>query len=131
MNKKYHILIAEDNQPLLHLMTIALKKEGYEVISVPTGAEAVLQLNNLKEKIDLVLTDYILPDMNGKELSQIATELNPHIKLVFTSGYADLFDKCEDNIQFIQKPFTLDKLVENIRYILEGGETSIISSTKG
>jgi DNA-binding NtrC family response regulator len=131
MNKKYNILVAEDNQPLLNLMTIALKKEGYEVISVPNGSEAVMHLNKLKDKIDLVLTDYILPDMNGKDLSQIATGLNPHIKLVFTSGYANLFDKHETNIQFIQKPFTLNKLVENVRYILNGGETAIISNTKG
>jgi DNA-binding NtrC family response regulator len=128
-NDKYNILVAEDNEALLRLITITLKKNGYDVISVTNGSDALMQLSSFKNKIDLILTDYILPDMNGKEFSQKANILHPEIKLVFTSGYADLFDTHDANVPFIKKPFSLDKLTEQIRHVLDNKGTSKISST--
>jgi DNA-binding NtrC family response regulator len=131
INDKYKILVAEDNEQLLRFITIALKKDGYDVISVTNGSDALMHLSSLKNRIDLILTDYILPDMNGKELSQKANILHPDIKLVFTSGYADLFDTHDNKIQFIKKPFSISTLTEQIRHVLDNKGTPMISSTNG
>jgi DNA-binding NtrC family response regulator len=131
MNDKHKILVAEDDEQLLRFITIALIKNGYDVISVTNGSEALMHLSSLKSPIDLILTDYILPDMNGKELFQKANILQPEVKLIFTSGYADLFDTHEKNTQFIKKPFSLNTLTKHIRHILDVDGTPMISNTNG
>ena len=106
MNEKRKILVAEDDEQLLRFITIALKKDGYEVISATNGSEALMHLSSQKNSVDLILTDYILPDMNGKELSQKANMMQPDVKLIFTSGYADLFDMHEKSLDnFSSKGF--------------------------
>lgn len=126
INNKHRILVAEDDEQLLRFITIALKKCGYDVISVTTGSEALMELSSLQNKVDLILTDYILPDMNGKEFSQKANILRPEVKFIFTSGYADLFDAHNENVQFIKKPFSLNTLTENVRHVLDDNGNPII-----
>jgi DNA-binding NtrC family response regulator len=130
ISDKHKILVADDDEQVLRFITFALKKDGYDVIAFTNGSEALMHISSFKNKVDLILTDYILPDMNGKEFSQKANLLYPEIKLVFTSGYADLFDAHENNIQFIKKPFSIQTLTERIRHVLDYKGTPIISSTK-
>ncbi len=121
------ILIAEDNEGLRLFAREALVKMGYRVYEVANGRKAVEleKLMRIKEKIkiDLLLTDIIMPEMGGRELADLLIKGNPDLRVLFTSGYTDnqiVHDgKLKSKLNFIQKPFTIQALSEKIRQVLE------------
>jgi CheY-like chemotaxis protein len=105
----------EDEEPLLRLMHHILESFGYKVLDSGTGKEALTVWEQHKKRIDLLLSDLVLPDgMEGPELAKILKAEKPGLKIVFTSGYnaerADL-SACP-GAAFIQKPFHVRKLAE-------------------
>ena len=109
------ILLVEDEEPLLRLMHHILESFGYKVLDSGTGKEALTVWEQHKKRIDLLLSDLVLPDgMEGPELAKILKAEKPGLKIVFTSGYnaerADL-SACP-GAAFIQKPFHVRKLAE-------------------
>ena len=116
------ILLTEDDRSVREMVKTFLEPTGYTVLAAENGQEA-LELSRLyKENIDLLLTDVIMPGMNGQELADILSKKRPDIKVVFMSGYTDdviahhgLADK---DIHFIQKPITLSRLAKKLREVL-------------
>lgn len=117
-NKKT-ILLVEDEPMVREMTTDMLELIGHTVISAKTPEEAIKIATSNKAKIDILLTDMIMPKMNGKELSQKIFSLCPKIKCLFMSGYtAEVIAKhgiLETNISFIEKPFTIETLKNKLQ----------------
>jgi two-component system, cell cycle sensor histidine kinase and response regulator CckA len=117
------ILIAEDNEYVLKFSMVVLQRAGYNVKSAATGEIAINIALNYREKIDLLITDVILPGMNGKEISEKLKTIHPESKILYNSGYtAEVIDKqgiLDEGIHFISKPFTARQLLLKIREILD------------
>jgi PAS domain S-box-containing protein len=113
------ILVVEDELPLLKLIHHILESHGYKVVECTTGKAALENWEHHRRKIDLLLTDMILPDgMAGPELAEILQTSKPGLKVIYTSGYdtqklaKDL--ALQDGLNFIQKPFHARKLAETV-----------------
>ena len=117
------ILITEDEPVVRTLAKTALAKKGYDVLLAKDGEEAVKLYTENKDRIDLLLTDVIMPGMNGVELANQLKALSPELKVIFMSGYtdnivADYKEKIDDT-NFIEKPFNTDDLVAIVRSMLD------------
>ena len=116
------ILIAEDETIVRKMNERILSRLGFHVHSASDGHEALQVLNELDGKIDLILTDVIMPNMNGQQLAQKAQELYPEIKVLFTSGYTnEIIAKhniLEEGIHFIAKPYSPSDLKKALVAIL-------------
>jgi CheY-like chemotaxis protein len=117
------ILLVEDEPALLKLTTKVLTAFGYRVMSARTPQEALDLSNRVTERIDLLLTDVILPEMNGRELSERLRAHRPGLKCLFTSGYtADHIGThgvLDPGVDFIAKPWTNDSLGMKLREVLD------------
>lgn len=117
------ILVAEDDVVLRQLVVSVLRKHGYKVIEACDGAEAVAKVSENLDDIRLVLLDGIMPKMNGKNAWQEIKDMNPDIRAVFISGYAEnILTKggiLGDKVAFIQKPVPPSVLVRKIREVLD------------
>ena len=118
------ILFVDDEEMIIDVGQAILKKLGYNVIVATGGKEAVDVFEKNKDKIDLVILDMIMPDMNGNEVFDRIREINPDVKVMLSSGYAlngqaaGIMDKgCNG---FIQKPFNVNKLSVKLSEILHG-----------
>ncbi len=123
--KKGHetILVVEDEKEILEMIKESLEDAGYSIISCSSPVEALNKAREYSGNIDLLLTDVIMPEMNGRELSKSLMSLYPGIRRLFMSGYtADIIAHqgiLESEINFIQKPFAIDRLFRQIREILD------------
>jgi PAS domain S-box-containing protein len=118
------VLIAEDEPAILRLTERMLEKLGYTVLTAGTPAEAVRLATEHRGRIDVLVTDVIMPEMNGRELSQRLLALHPELLRLYISGYtADVIaDRgiSEDGMHFLQKPFSQEGLAAKLREILDG-----------
>ncbi len=116
------ILLVEDNDILKNFLEVALRGQGYTVISYDNPAKALDFIKTTTQKIDLVITDIVMPNMSGKELEEKFKEAGIDIKFLFMSGYTDesLVARgiLEGSKNFISKPFKIDNLLTKIREIL-------------
>ena len=123
-NTKGHetILLVEDEVGILRLCSTVLEKMGYTVLAAATPAEALQIAEAYKNEIHLLVTDVIMPEMNGSELAKSVVALYPGIKCLYMSGYtADFIARhgsLEENIRCIEKPFTPQKFATKIREAL-------------
>ncbi len=117
------ILVVEDEEVLRDLIDRSLKLYGYTVLSARNGGDALLLCENHPARIHILLTDVVMPQMNGRDLAGRLRTLRPDLKVLFMSGYTDNVivhhGILEPEISFIQKPFRLTELLEKIREILE------------
>lgn len=117
------ILLAEDNEMVLKFSNEILTKAGYNVLVAATGEEALFIAQHHTSIIHLLITDIILPGINGRVTSDKLAELCPGLKTLYTSGYtADVIGKqgiVEEGIDFISKPFTTRQLLSKVRLILD------------
>lgn len=117
------ILLVEDDEQVRNFASAALKDFGYKVYSAENGKESINLINNQKIKVDLLFTDMIMPDMNGKELAKKIKEISPDIDVLFASGYVDNnvieSGELEKNINFLQKPYSINMLLKKVREILD------------
>lgn len=117
------ILLAEDEPALREATSEYLQNQGFLVLQAGNGAEALEVARHYQEKIDLLLTDVIMPVVDGKELAQKIAPLLPGIKVLFVSGYTDgaimQEDMLESSASFMQKPYTFRSLTQKIRQLLE------------
>ncbi len=118
------ILVVEDNESVRNLAIKVLERFGYRVLKAKTGQEAIEIFEGYEGPVHLLLTDVIMPLMNGKELAEKLEVLQPDLKVLFMSGYTDnaivhhgILDK---GIAFIQKPFLPEDLGRKVRETLEG-----------
>jgi two-component system cell cycle sensor histidine kinase/response regulator CckA len=116
------ILVVEDEESLLKFTSLVLRKLGYKVIEASTGAEALGVAGSHDGPIDLLLTDVIMPGMNGKELYERIAASSPNTKVLYTSGYPDdviakhgILDRSEN---LLQKPTTMERLTQKVKSVL-------------
>ncbi|MBU8922610.1 MAG: PAS domain S-box protein [Bacteroidales bacterium] len=117
------ILLVEDNEQVRNLTHAILKRQGYEVLVAKNGAEALAVQASHGESVHLLLTDVVMPEMNGKELFTGMIEKHPDMKVLYMSGYTENVianrGVLEEGIAFIQKPFTIQAMAAKIREVLE------------
>jgi two-component system cell cycle sensor histidine kinase/response regulator CckA len=113
------ILLVEDEEGLRALNARGLRSRGYSVIEASNGVEAMEELEACNGEVDLVVSDVVMPEMDGPTLLKAMRERNPEIKIIFVSGYAeDAFEKSlpeNQQFAFLPKPFTLSQLVAAVK----------------
>ena len=117
------VLVVEDDKDLRWHLIEALRDLDYRTIGAPDAAAALHVLEQPSNKIDLMLTDVVMPGMNGRELSMRARELRPGLKVLFMSGYSRNavvhHGRVDLDVQLIQKPVSLQDLTARIRDMLD------------
>lgn len=114
------ILLAEDDTVMREYLTRALERSGYAVSAVDRGTEAIPLLE--AERFDLLLTDIVMPEMDGIELAQRAAELAPDMRVMFITGFAAVTLKAGKQMpqaRVLSKPFHLRDLVMEVDRIFE------------
>lgn len=116
------VLVVEDELALLVIARMMLEKLGYRVLSAGTPAEAIGLAERHASEIDLVITDVVMPEMNGRDLAKRLHSLYPEIKILFASGYtANVIGHkgvLDEGVSFIQKPFSMKELAVKVREAL-------------
>jgi two-component system cell cycle sensor histidine kinase/response regulator CckA len=116
------ILVVEDEPAVRALARRVLESRGYNVLEAGTGHEAILAAKTAG-KIDLMLSDVVVPDMNGRRIADHILPLRPDLKLLFMSGYTDEDVKQHGILDaaspFLEKPFTPDSLARKVREVLD------------
>jgi CheY-like chemotaxis protein len=117
------ILAVDDDPAMLELVGEVLTPLGYNVLFAATGEEALQVAQTGMEKIDLLLTDVVLPGIKGQELAEKILTSDPHVCVLFMSGYlcpSMAHDESEKKVgAFVQKPFTPNTLVRKMRKLLD------------
>jgi PAS domain S-box-containing protein len=117
------VLLVEDEPSVRSLAETILSRQGYQVIAAESGIEALRIWKERAREIDIVLTDVIMPQMSGGELARQLRELNPRLRILFMSGYADdiiaSYGVSAGEIQLLQKPFTPEALTRKLRDVLD------------
>jgi PAS domain S-box-containing protein len=116
------VLLVEDEPMILEMGKMMLEKLGYNVMATGTPDEALQIAKEHPEKIHILMTDVVMPGMNGKELAGHISSLHQDVKVLFTSGYtANVIARhgvLNEGIHFIQKPFSLQDLDKKLREVL-------------
>ncbi len=117
------IPLVEDETMVRELAARVLHQQGYTVLEVANGPEALQLVRGNDHKIDLLLTDVIMPQMNGQMLAEKLKTLRPEIKVLFASGYThnSIMRRgvLEPGVRFIQKPFSPLDLTRKVREVLD------------
>ncbi len=122
------VLLVEDDPVLLEMSTIMLDHLGYVVLTAATPGEAIRLAEDSATRIDLLLTDMVMPEMNGRVLAERLERIRPGMPHLFMSGYtSDAIVQqgmLDEGVHFIQKPFSLQVLAAKIRAVLEKSQPS-------
>ncbi|HEX6830269.1 cell cycle two-component system response regulator CpdR [Methyloceanibacter sp.] len=114
------ILLAEDDEDMRRFLVRALTKAGYDVVSFGNGLEAYERLK--EEPFTLLLTDIVMPEMDGIELARRASELDPDLKIMFITGFAAVAlnpdNHAPKDAKILSKPFHLRDLVDEVERLL-------------
>ncbi|WP_051328299.1 PAS domain S-box protein [Desulfatirhabdium butyrativorans] len=117
------VLIVEDEEIILNLGKQILEHFGYKVFAAKSPGEAIALVQSDAGPIDLLVTDVVMPEMNGKQLKACVKAYHPGIKVLFMSGYTSNVIQqkgiLDEGIQFIQKPFSVRDFAEKVRKILD------------
>lgn len=116
------ILLVEDERIVRELALKVLKRLGYNVLDAADGERAIAVAGGYRDTIHLLMTDVVMPGMNGRELANQLIRLHPEMKILYTSGYADdaigRHGIIEEDMNFIPKPYSLQDLARRIRELL-------------
>jgi len=117
------VLIVEDDAAILELAKSILMQLGYAVLAASTPDQAMELARNQEGGIDLLITDVVMPQMNGKQLAQRIAEFSDGFKCLYMSGYtADIIANrgvLDEGVHFLQKPFSIKELATKVREVLE------------
>ena len=124
------ILLVEDDPALREMAGVLLQRLGYTVLSAASGIEALSLLNaHQPGHIDLLFTDFVMPQMNGKELAERVHAISPHTRTLFTTAHtanATLHQSVlNQDVKMLQKPFTPAALAQKLREVLDVPEAGI------
>jgi PAS domain S-box-containing protein len=129
------ILLVEDEANLRYLARQFLEKQGYKVIEAADGAVAMQIAVALEGTIHLLLTDVIMPGMNGRELAQRICEIRPNVKVLYMSGYTENVighnGMLDAGVRLLQKPFNLRDLKDKVREVLDSSPVSQEAAMSG
>jgi CheY-like chemotaxis protein len=113
------ILVVEDEAGIRALMRKILHRQGYQVFEAESGPAALELAGKLEGELQLLVTDLMMPEMNGRELAERLTELRPNLQVLYVSGFTDdssiYAEPLPKGTMFLQKPFTLAALLEKVR----------------
>ena len=116
------VLVVEDQIEVRTLAVAGLTAFGYQVLAAGTGKEALAFCHDFTGNLDVVVTDVVMPDMNGREVAEQVALLQPKSRIIFMSGYtADVIAHrgvLDTGVEYLQKPFTPESLARKIREIL-------------
>ncbi len=117
------VLVVEDEPQLLRLAIRSLENHGYTVLSASSPDEAIAIASRHIGSLDLLVTDVVMPGMNGRSLAEQLVATVPNLKCLFMSGYTDgaigADGKIDEHVHFLQKPFSPDALAAKVRRVLE------------
>jgi signal transduction histidine kinase/ActR/RegA family two-component response regulator len=118
------ILLVEDEPTHLGVTTMMLERLGYQVVAAETPDKAIHMAREYNNEIHLLVTDVVMPEMNGRDLARSIQSIQPNLKCLFMSGYTanviahhGILDK---GLNFLQKPFSKEKLGARVREVLDG-----------
>jgi len=127
------VLLVEDEPPLLKLTSQMLKNLGYKVLAAESPARALSLVREHPAVIRLLLTDLVMPEMNGRELSDRLLDLYPELKVLYMSGYtADAISQRkieETGVHFLPKPFTMKELAAAVKEAMFAGANGMSGDT--
>jgi DNA-binding NtrC family response regulator len=116
------VLLVEDEESVRQLVRETLTLKGYRVVEAENGEAGLAAAAQHKGKIDLVITDVVMPGMGGRELVKQLAQVRPEAKVLYLSGYTEDAIVSEGTIEsgtaFLQKPFTLQNLSRKVREVL-------------
>ncbi len=117
------ILLVEDEPGILKMAAVMLERRGYTVLAAAAAGEALHLAETHAARIDLLMTDVVMPDMNGRELAETLLARHPKLKVLFMSGYtADVIAHhgiLDEGVHYIQKPFSTRQVAEKVREVLD------------
>lgn len=117
-----NIMLVDDEEVMRRFLAEALSGEGYHVLVAGDGEAALAMSETFSGPIHLLITDVMMPVMNGKELADRLCALRPELKVLFVSGFsrADIWpvDSCEDVTDWLPKPFTREQFRDKVRRLL-------------
>ena len=120
------ILLVEDSEPLKKLAQKFLESAGFHVLSAASGEEALEVAAHYGGTFDLLLTDVVMPGMNGRVLAEQLLPRQPGMRVLYMSGYTDSFiaghGVLEPGTHLLHKPFTDEVLIRKVREVLDGGK---------
>lgn len=122
------ILLAEDDESMRTYLARALERSGYEVVAVATGLEALPHIRS--DRFDLLLTDIVMPEMDGIELAQHAAQVAPETRIMFITGFAAVTlkaGKAVPQAKVLSKPFHLRDLVLEVERMFGSESVSGLS----
>lgn len=118
------VLVVEDEKMLLEFVGTVLEEQGYKILAAGTPADALTIAREYNSPIHLLITDVVMPGMNGRELKEAITPLYPDIKTLYVSGYtANVIahrGMLDEGTAFLQKPFSINALTVRVRQVIEG-----------
>jgi CheY-like chemotaxis protein len=124
LDVRQRVLVVDDDPMMMEVLVRILKRENFELITALSGREALQKLDADSTPIDLLITDYAMPEMKGRELAERARQRYPDLRVLYQTGFSDmLFEnraELEENSAFLEKPFTARGLREATRFILFG-----------
>jgi len=120
------VLLVEDDDSMRDLTRHCLEMGGYTVLGVQDGEAAIRMASEQKGPIHLLLTDVVMPGINGRQLAESLSVLRPNMRVLYMSGYtADLIAQrgvLEPQVALLEKPFTRDALFRKVRTVLDGSQ---------
>ena len=120
------VLLVEDEPDILAVTKMMLERKGYTVLAANSPEESIQLAETHAHQIDLLLTDVVMPGMNGRDLARHLVSIHPELKCLFMSGYtAHVIAQhgvLEQSVRFIEKPFSLNTLASKVREVLTESE---------
>lgn len=118
------ILLVDDEPQVVNLVREMLLREGYNVLGASDGNEAFQLVVEQRNNIDLLLTDIVMPELNGRELADRLHAMRPDLKVLYMSGFMKetilkYYGITITGIPFLQKPFTRETLARKVREVLD------------
>jgi DNA-binding response OmpR family regulator len=120
------ILLVEDSEPLRKLAKTFLESSGFRVLSAESGEDALVVAARFGKAFDLLLTDVVMPGINGRVLAESLSPRQPGMKVLYMSGYTDSFiaghGVLDPGTHLLHKPFIEEVLIRKVREVLDEGK---------
>jgi CheY-like chemotaxis protein len=120
---KETVLVVEDEENVRRLVAEVLEGQGYEVLEASGGEEVLQIMEGYGGRVDLILTDVVMPGISGRELGKRSVERWGMVKVLYMSGFFDeervSLNVLEEGMNYVQKPFTIDALTRKVREVLD------------
>ena len=121
MDRKYRLLIIDDNEEILTTLKSFLSKKNYFVVSATNGLDALKLIEAAKDDFDLVITDLVMPNISGVAVTAIIKKQNPNMPVIAITGYGEQPEALAKEVHadiVMEKPFKLDELEKAIKRLL-------------